>query len=129
LSTVPDGLFVSYTALTAGRVQRVPNVRNVGAIELEGSPEMVLEVVSDSSVEKDTVLLPPAYHLAHVDEFWRVDARNELRFEIFQWAPAGYQPTQLPDGWWRSDLFGGDFLLEQDADPLGEPRFTLRVRP
>jgi hypothetical protein len=85
LTTVPAGLFVSYAALQSGRVRRIPNARNVGVIELEGAPEMVLEVVSDNSVEKDTVALPPLYHAAGVEEFWRVDARGELVFEIFRW--------------------------------------------
>jgi hypothetical protein len=48
LSTMPDGLFVSYTSLQSGRVRRIPNARIVGAIELVGAPEMVLEVVSSS---------------------------------------------------------------------------------
>jgi Uma2 family endonuclease len=128
LSTIPDGLFVSYAALQSGRIRKVPNVRNVGAIELEGTADMVLEVVSDSSVQKDTVILPPLYHAAGVQEFWRADARGALNFELFRWTSTAYVPTQLPDGWWRSDLFGRDFLLTQTTDPLGEPLYTLHVR-
>ncbi len=128
LSTVPDGLFVSYASLQSGRVQRIPNVRNVGAIELVGAPEMVLEVMSDSSEEKDTVTLPPLYHAAGIEEFWRIDARGELVFEIFRWRDPGYVGTRLPDGWWRSDLFGRDFQFAQTTDPLGDPLFTLHVR-
>jgi Uma2 family endonuclease len=128
LSTVPDGLFVSYTALQSGRVRRIANARNVGAIELEGAPEMVLEVVSDTSAERDTVTLPALYHAAGIDEFWRADARGELTFEIFRWRSPGYEAMLLPDGWWRSELFGRDFRLTQAADPLGEPLYTLHVR-
>jgi Uma2 family endonuclease len=128
LSTVPDGLFVSYTSLQSGRVQRIPNARNVGAIELVGAPEMVLEVVSDSSVEKDTLTLPPLYHAAGIDEFWRIDARGEPVFEIFRWRSPGYEAMLLPDGWWRSELFGRDFQLVQTSDPLGDPLYTLHVR-
>src|SRR5947209_4910846 len=75
LSTVPDGLFVSFTALEDGRVREVSGRRS-GVVELEGSPEMVLEVVSDSSVEKDTVRLPELYARAGIQEFWRIDARG-----------------------------------------------------
>jgi hypothetical protein len=58
IRTVPDGLFVTYASLRAGRVVRVAG-RQTGVVELEGSPEMVLEVVSESSVPKDMVDLPP----------------------------------------------------------------------
>jgi Uma2 family endonuclease len=128
LSTVPDGLFISYTSLQSGRVRPIRNTRNVGVIEWEGAPEMVLEVVSDSSVEKDTVTLPPLYHAAGIDEFWRIDARGELVFEIFRWRSPGYEAMRLPDSWWRSELFGRDFQLTQTTDPLGEPLYTLHVR-
>jgi Uma2 family endonuclease len=128
LSTVPDGLFVSYASLQSGRVQRIPNARNVGAIELEGVPELVLEVVSDTSVEKDTVTLPPLYHAAGIDEFWRIDARGELVFEILRWRSPGYESMRLPDGWWRSELFRRDFQFTQTTDPLGDPLYTLHQR-
>jgi hypothetical protein len=34
-------------------------------------------------VRKDTVLLPPLYAGAEIPEHWLVDARGELRFEVF----------------------------------------------
>ena len=95
---------------------------------LEGTPDMVLEVVSDSSVEKDNVLLPPLYQAAGVPEFWRIDARGELLFELLRLTPGGYVSAQLPEGWWHSDVFARDFRLVQGADPLGQPEFTLEVR-
>jgi Uma2 family endonuclease len=128
LSTEPDGLYVSYTSLQSGRVRRIAG-RVPGVIELEGSPEMVLEVVSDSSVQKDLVELPMEYHQARIDEFWRIDARgaNPL-FEIFRWTAAGYVPTQLPDGWWQSTIFAHAFRLTVQPDPLGDPLFVLEMR-
>ena len=127
-STVPDGMFVPFTTLQAGRVVQIPNRHRVGVVELEGVPDMVLEVVSESSVEKDTVTLPVLYHAAGIPEFWRVDARGELRFEIFRHDPVGYVPTRQPDGWWRSSAFGRDFLLTAGADVMGRPWFTLQHR-
>ena len=59
-SAIPDGLFVSYDALQSGRVRQVPSVRHAGAVELVGSPKMVLEVLSASSEEKDFHTLPGA---------------------------------------------------------------------
>jgi Uma2 family endonuclease len=129
LSTVPDGVFVRYDTIRTGRVRQVPNKKQVVVVELEGTPDMVLAVVSDSSVEKDTVTLPPVYARAGIPEFWRSDARGELKFEIFRLSDAGYEPTQLPDGWWRSPLFDREFLLVRHDDPLSQPAFALEVRP
>jgi Uma2 family endonuclease len=128
LSTVPDSFYVSYDAIRTGRVQRVPNAHQVGVLEMVGTPDMVLEVVSDSSVTKDMVTLPALYQAAQIPEFWRIDARADLRFEVFRLTPAGYQPTQLDDGWWRSDVFARDFRLGQRPDPLGDPKFVLEMR-
>lgn len=127
LSTIPDGFLVSYEAIQSGRVRHVPG-KHGGAIEMEGTPDMVLEVVSDSSVEKDMVILPRQYYQAGVTELWRVDARGELRFEILQRTDAGYVPTLGADGWWSSAVFGQSFQLDQQIDQLGLPEFRLAVR-
>jgi Uma2 family endonuclease len=126
-STDPDGLFYHFTTQRSGRIQPVAGQRG-GVVELVGTPDMVLDVVSVISVEKDTVILPPLYQSAGVPEFWRIDARQELLFEIFRLTPTGYVPTQHPDGWWRSDTFARDFRMTQAADPLGQPLYNLETR-
>jgi Uma2 family endonuclease len=128
LTTVPDGMFITYDAFSGKRIIEVPSVRQVGAVEFEGVPDMVLEVVSEWSVEKDTATLPPLYQRAGIVEFWRADARDELTFEIFRLVSGVYQPTQQPDGWWRSDLFDRFFRLTRGSDPAGKPEFDLEVR-
>lgn len=127
LSTVPDGLFVSYASFQSGRVRQIAG-RQPGVIELEGTPDMVLEVVSESSVEKDMVRLPELYRRAGIPEFWRVDARGELRFEVLRLTDTGYVPAQEADGWWRSAVFNRSVQMTQQPDPLGQPQFTLAVR-
>ncbi|HEY8504186.1 MAG TPA: Uma2 family endonuclease, partial [Gemmataceae bacterium] len=125
----PDGMFASYDAIRDGRVRQVPG-RSGGFTELGGAPEMVLEIISDSSIEKDTVRLPEVYLRAGVAEFWRIDARGgELRFEILRREEAGYVPALGEDGWWRSEVFGHWFRLVQQPNPLGHPSYTLESRP
>src|SRR5262249_50269480 len=51
----PDGLFVGKETLDSGRARLIAGVEE-GFVELEGTPDMVLEVVSPSSVQKDTVI-------------------------------------------------------------------------
>ena len=128
LSTEPDGTMISHEAFRTERVRGLPDAKGVGVIEFEGTPDMVLEVVSDSSQKKDDVILPRLYYLAGIPEFWRLDARGELRFEILRHDPSGYQPTRRPDGWWRSEVFGRDFLLTVGVDRLGHPTYTLHHR-
>jgi Uma2 family endonuclease len=127
LNTDPDGLFYLFTTQQSGKVRQVPG-RLGGVVAFEGTPDMVLEVVSDNSVQKDMVTLPPQYQAAGVPEFWRIDARAALQFELLRLTPSGYVATVLDDGWQHSDVFGRDFRLVGGTNPVGEPQFTLEVR-
>src|SRR5205823_5267779 len=71
LSCVPDGVFVSFESLAANRVRYIEG-REAGYVELEGSPNMVLEIVSDRSVFKDTVRLKELYWKAGITEYWLI---------------------------------------------------------
>jgi Uma2 family endonuclease len=91
---------------------------------------MALEVVSDSSVEKDTDLLPELYWHAGVDEYWLVDARREkLVFRIQRRGDAGFIDVEAQDGWIDSGVFQRSFQLTRVNDALGHPEFTLAARP
>ncbi|HEY1065988.1 MAG TPA: Uma2 family endonuclease, partial [Pirellulales bacterium] len=75
VSTEPDFLFFSHEALASGRVRFLPRVNDrPGSMELEGAPDLIVEIVSDSSVAKDRRRLPAAYFTAGVLEYWLVDA-------------------------------------------------------
>jgi len=127
LSTEPDGTFVSFESLRRGRVQLVEGAE--GFVELEGTPDMVLEVVSDSSVEKDTVVLRELYWQTGVPEYWLVDARGErLQFDILRRRPDGYGETRKQAGWLKSAVFAKSFRLSSHLDELGHPEYTLSVR-
>jgi Uma2 family endonuclease len=128
ISNKPDGVFVSTTSLQTGRVHLVEGMES-GYVELEGSPDMVLEVVSDSSVQKDTVVLRQAYWEAGIREYWLADARQEpLTFDILKHTSRGYAATRKQDGWVKSAVFGKAFRLTQQQHALGHPEFTLAVR-
>src|SRR5947209_17728 len=77
VSGQPDGTFVSNDSLRSGRVRDVPGRRDGGYVELLGAPDLVIEVVSPSSVRKDTVRLRQAYWEAGIPEYWLIDARAE----------------------------------------------------
>ncbi len=127
LSTEPDGMFVLYETLQNNQAKLVEGEK--GWMELEGTPDMVLEVVSSSSVKKDTIKLRKSYWQAEIPEYWLVDARqDQLSFEILRSNSRGYVSPRKSGGWQSSSVFGQDFKLQKGTDKLGYPEFTLSVR-
>lgn len=116
LSSEPDVVFVSEESLRMGRARLVPQAGG-GAdryVEIEGAADLVVEIVSDRSVAKDTGRLPPRYFAAGVREFWLVDARGEEvvfrihrrgaeRFEAVAADGEGFQPSGVLDRRYRLD--------------------------
>jgi Uma2 family endonuclease len=128
LSSKPDGLFVSRESLSADRVRLVPGTLS-GFVELQGTPDMVLEVVSDSSVEKDTVTLPGLYWRAGIPEYWLVDARGKrLRFDILRRAARKYAAVRKQGGWVKSAVFGRSFRLVRRVDERDDPEYVVETR-
>jgi Uma2 family endonuclease len=115
-SVEPDVVVVFWQTLDEGRCREIPGSsrkREGRFIEMEGAPDLVVEVVSDSSAGKDLVRLPPFYAAAGVPELWLVDARQEpIRFEIQNLQENGYEKV-APDaaGWTRSPRLGLSFRL------------------
>jgi Uma2 family endonuclease len=125
VSNQPDGMFVATTTLQEGRV-RVVEGRTRGHVELEGASDMVLEVVSDGSVDKDMVVLRQAYAEAGIREYWLVDARKEpLRFDVLRLGERGYTASRKRSGWVRSEVFDHWFRLTQQAGSDAFASFTL----
>lgn len=128
LSVKPDGLFLSTESLEAKRVHLLEGMEE-GWLEVEGSPDMVLEVVNAGSVHKDTIELRESYWKAGIKEYWLVDARlDPPSFDILRHTSKGYVVTRKQKGWVRSSVFDRAFRLLRDIDPLGHPRFVLDVR-
>jgi len=124
----PDAMFLSAAGLSAGRVRFVAGAER-GYVEVEGAPDMVLEVVSDSSVGKDAETLLDAYWRAGIPEYWLVDARGDhLKFDIFRHAPEGYKRTSKRRGWTTSAVFDKSFRLSVTTNKAGRPDYSLDVR-
>jgi Uma2 family endonuclease len=104
-------------------------VKGKDYIEFEGSPDWVLEIVSPSSVFKDTVKLRERYHRANIGEYWLIDARDaEVDFQILHHAPNGYRRAPLKRGWQPSNVFGKQFRLLRIKDRLGDSAFRLEMK-
>ncbi len=124
----PDGVFFTHERRRTGRL-RLRKSEKKGYIELVGAPDMVLEVVSPSSVKKDTVILRQAYWECGIPEYWLVDARRDpLRFDILRRSRRGYVAARTVEGWVRSNVFTKEFRFTQQTDDSGEPEYSLDVR-
>lgn len=132
LSVEPDVVVVLWESLDAGRIRKVPSSppRSGRYVELEGAPDLVVEVISNSSVGKDRKRLPALYARAGVPELWLVDARSDPpAFEIRTLKAGGYEQVAAdgppPGGWTSSPVLGCRFRLQRRM--LGEGPFVYSL--
>ncbi|MBI2808386.1 MAG: Uma2 family endonuclease [Planctomycetes bacterium] len=126
LSTQPEFMFIASENLDSGLVTIL---RGDDSIEVIGSPDMTLEVVSPTSVEKDTVTLRRLYWEAGVKEYWLVDSReNTFSFDILRRGSSGPIATRKRHGWIKSQVFGREFKLNREMTRHGVSKFTLDLR-
>jgi Uma2 family endonuclease len=89
-----------------------------------------MEVVSHSSVRKDTQQLRLAYHAAGISEYWLIDARGEeIDFQILWHTPAEYVPAPKKNGWQESRVFKRKFRLQRRRGRLNLWEYTLQMKP
>jgi Uma2 family endonuclease len=133
LSVEPDIVFISHECVESGRVRLVPKSGGEPGryVEVEGPPDLIVEIVSDSSVTKDTQRLPAAYAVAGVPEFWLADARKEpVVFRIHHLVDAAYSPAQADsEGYQASNVLACRFRLDAERDAHGHWKFKLLDRP
>jgi Uma2 family endonuclease len=128
LSTEPDGMFARWETLRS-RTARLVGGNPPDGVEVVGTPDMVLEVVSRKSLRKDTIELPELYWQAGIAEYWLVNPLGDsVRFDLLRHTPKGYRAVRPSGGWRKSAVFGASFRLAQTTDPLGHPAFNLEVR-
>ena len=130
LSTEPDAAFATWESLELQRARLVPRLqRGEEYLELQGAPDWVLEIVSDSSVVKDTRRLREKYYRAGIKEYWLIDARaDEVDFPILVRGPTGYVASPRRRGWQQSRVFSRSFRLERRRGRLGLWEYTLHVK-
>jgi len=132
VSVEPDAVVVLWDTLKSGRVRYVPAASGEPNrfTEMEGAPDLVVEVVSDSSESKDTKRLPPVCAQAGVPELWLADTRNDkVRFQIHT-LRAGKYTLVKPDanGWMRSPRLGLSVRLMRYETPISSWYYVLEHR-
>jgi Uma2 family endonuclease len=125
LSTEPDVMFASWETLEKGRLVLTPG--NPDGVELVGTPDVVVEVVSPSSIRKDTVSLRAAYARAGVSEYWLCDARGEeVKFEILRLESGVFVAASGRSASQESGVFARAFRLERERNRIGRWAYRLR---
>ena len=127
MSCEPDLTFISWASLDAGRVHLRPREHDQAEyIEIVGSPDLVVEIVSDSSVKKDTRLLRDAYARAAVGEYWLIDARGpDIRFEILSTLEGAFAATSGAGEPQASAILGGRWQLTRGRNRAGRFDYCL----
>lgn len=131
LSVEPDVLVVLWESLEAGRVRYVAAASGKEGRyrEIEGAPDLVVEIVSDSSVGKDTRRLPERYAAAGVPELWLVDARGEeISFGVHALEAGSYVRTPPDaDGRVTSQVLGRRLHLTRERTRFETWRYRLEA--
>lgn len=129
LSTEPDATLVTHAAQETGRVKRTRRRDGRDYVEIQGTPDLVVEIVSPSSATKDTRRLRGAYFDAGIPEYWLIDANGpKIKFEILVHQPRGYRAARAAQGWITSPVLGRAFRWKREHNRLGDWRYTLEVR-
>jgi Uma2 family endonuclease len=129
LSREPDGAFLLWETLESGRAKLVPARKGKDYVEVQGSADWALEVVSDSSVTRDLREMRRVYHRAGIREYWLIDARGkEIVFQILYHTRTGYVAAPRKDGWQKSKVFGCSFRLVRHRGRMEMWRYRLLTK-
>ena len=127
----PDFLVCTYDSIRAGRVRFPATEQNSErCVLVEGSADLIVEIVSNSSVRKDTIELRHRYFAADVREYWILDARgSRLTIELLtrgknNWLVA---PPDA-DGYYRSEVLAKRVRIARVADPVGLPDYDVLIQ-
>jgi len=116
---------VLWQSLQSGRLRYLPAASQEPDryVEIEGPPDVVVEIVSDSSIGKDT----PIYARAGLPELWLEDVRKErMRLDIHTLREGRYEVVEPESaGWRRSPRLEQAFRLVRRKTPIGSWSYRL----
>lgn len=112
-SAEPDVVVVLWETLGSGRARFVQDLTGPS---IEGSPDLIVEVISQHTESKDRKRLPSLCAKAGIPELWLIDARGRtVAFEIFTLSGGGYTAVAPDaDGWLRSGRLPFWFRLRRE---------------
>jgi Uma2 family endonuclease len=132
VSSEPDVVVIGFDALDNQRVSLIPKASGKEGryVEVEGAADLIVEIVSDSSVAKDNKRLPVAYFAAGVREFWLIDARREnVKFQVFKRGDGEFVLTEIADdGFQFSAVLDSWYELDRQRSQRGHWVYRLLAK-
>jgi Uma2 family endonuclease len=126
LSTEPDAMFISNQRFAKGDAKLKSGRKSM---EVSGSADMTLEVISKTSAVKDTVDLMDLYAKAGVREYWLVDSTlDSPELVIMRLVAEKYVAVRKREGWVKSRVFSRSFRLTSRTDADGLLQFELETK-
>ena len=129
LSAEPDILVLLLETIRSGRAKLIPGSSREKDrwIEIEGSADIVVEVISRHSGTKDRKRLRALYHAAGVREYWLVDARRgKTELEVLVHSRSGYRASLVDaEGFSISGVLGKRVRLVRGSETEGLCFFRL----
>jgi Uma2 family endonuclease len=129
LSVEPDILVITNESIDTRRIRLVPDGSGVSDsyVEIEGSPDLVVEILSDGSEHKDKKRLSKAYYRAGVREYWLVDVRGDkLMLQILCRGRERFEASPVDDdGFQPSEVLQCRYTLNRQRGPGGFWQFAL----
>ena len=128
----PDCGFNLYESFKAGRL-RITTRSEGGSGVISGQPDLLVECLSDGSVEKDTVELRATYLEMGVGEYWILDGRGEgLTFDLLTRTDGADDWAEVApdaDGYRLSSILNRRVRIDRGTDPIGHVQWDVRLDP
>ena len=126
LSCEPDGMFISNQTIEQGLVTFESGDESLQVI---GTPDLALEVISKTTRTKDTIDLMADYAKAGIAEYWLVDSTIDApELVIMRLVGGKYVAARKHDGWLKSHVLGRSFRLTCKKDSTGMSQFNLETK-
>jgi len=126
LSCEPDVIFVTDASLENRTVKLMDGDTS---LEVEGSPEIIVEVISPTSVVKDEKTLREKYWQAGVQEYWLADSRKVPTLSILKRTARGFVTVKAnAQGWLRSEVLGALCRLVSRPGPAATTKVELEMK-
>jgi Uma2 family endonuclease len=130
LSTEPDAMFLSHASAKQRKATFIESSMAQGSyIEVVGTPDWVLEVISPTSAKKDKDRLRKAYFHAGIKEYWIANALGKnVELLVLVRGNKKFVSLRPRDGWYRSPTFERLFRLSRRKAKDGLWDYNLQVK-
>jgi Uma2 family endonuclease len=127
VSAEPDVMFLSDDSIES---EEVTIDDGDDTLEIGGSPDLLVEIISPSSFQKDHTILMRKYWEAGVKEYWLADSRKAPSLVIHKRNGKRFTPMPVDtQGWQRSNVLGAKCRLMTKPGKAGITKVTLELKP